>query len=221
LEHRTERCWACSYRDIHLEHHKYFGENGVDPDYTSYAVFPRTRGEFLLRFVKNATGVGTVLQFLTQKPKKTKANPNVERALLVGTQLVVAALLTWTVGWFAYPLLWLTPLVTVGKLCSSTRAFCEHAAPTGPPVIRTITGNFFQTITFGSFAFNYHAEHHYRPWIPYVNLPRARPLLAGDLVDQAEFVQFRGGYFALLFRWYRSLPRRLAGGLSALSREDF
>ncbi len=203
-----------SYRQVHLDHHKYFGDPKRDPDYPNYGRFPRSRREFLQQLALNLCGWNALLQFLGLRQGKTGNNAQgATRRLLpvVVTQLLLLAIFSLTIGWFYYIWLWLLPLVTFGKFFSSTRAFCEHGSSEGRPTIRTITGSPLGEKVFGVFCFHYHAEHHEYVGIPYNQLQQAHQLAAhrlytGDLVDDVYYEHYNRGYFQLLRDWYRSLP---------------
>lgn len=202
------------YRQVHLDHHKYFGDPLRDPDYPNYGRFPGSRKEFLQRFALNLCGWYAMLQFLgirqgnTVDKRESAGHSMVPVAL---AQIALLALFASTIGWFYYIWLWLFPLATFGKFFSSTRAFCEHACPDNKPVIRTITGSLLGEKVFGVFCFHYHAEHHEFVGVPYNQLRLAHELEAdrlytGDRIEDVRYEHFDRGYFQLLHQWYRSLP---------------
>lgn len=207
-----------SYRRIHLDHHKYFGDPDHDPDFPNYGNFPRTRRAFLLRLLLNLCGWFALLQFLglrqnsVETDKQQQGNPSQGNMIKVlATQGILFLLFSVSIGWFYYVWLWLIPLVTFGKFFTSTRAFCEHGSPEGVPVIRTITGPYLQEKILGIFCFNYHAEHHHSVGIPYHRLAQAHTLLEDELYHSskhtgARYEYYDGGYLRLLFQWFRALP---------------
>jgi fatty acid desaturase len=207
-----------SYRKVHLDHHKYFGEEARDPDYPNYGNFPQSRRAFLWRLFLNLCGWLALLQFLGvhqsvvpqpgEKSADTASRPLVR---LVAAQLIVLSLFSLTVGWMYYIWLWLIPIATFGKFFSSTRAFCEHASPDNKPTIRTITGSYIGEKILGVFCFHYHAEHHEYVGIPYNQLQQAHALMRSTLYTQPEDAEpryelYQRGYLQLMWSWFRGLP---------------
>lgn len=208
-----------TYRQVHLDHHKYFGDAQRDPDYPNYGIFPTSKRAFLGRFLLNVCGWYALLQFLGLHqggdaiPVDSAKAPAKKRPLLklLGAQLLVLLLFSVTVGWIYYFWLWLVPLATFGKLFTSTRAFCEHASPDNEPTIRTITGSYIGEKIFGVFCFHYHAEHHLYVGVPYNQLKQAHVLLENTLFtandeQQPRYELYQRGYFQLLSKWFRELP---------------
>ncbi|MEP4146713.1 MAG: fatty acid desaturase [Halioglobus sp.] len=203
-----------SYRQVHLDHHKFFGDARRDPDFPNYGRFPVSKGEFLLQMGLNLCGWNALLQFLGIRQGKSPglAKDNGRNILTIAlAQLALLGLFAITVGWLYYLWLWLIPLVTFGKFFSSTRAFCEHASPDNKPTIRTITGSLPGEKIFGVFCFHYHAEHHEYVGVPYNQLEQAHEMAAdtlyyGEKAEAARYEHFDRGYFQLLRQWYGSLP---------------
>ncbi len=204
-----------SYRKIHLDHHKYFGEPERDPDYENYANFPSNRRAFIWRLLLNLSGFMAVIQFFGMRQQSTgRGNTSRDSSLLkiVISQILILLTFTATVGWYYYIWLWLIPLVTFGKFFSSTRTFCEHASPDDQPIIRTITGSFLGEKIFGVFCFHYHAEHHRYVFIPCNQLEAAHRKLASTIYQEtdnrgARYEHYPNGYLQLLGSWFKALPR--------------
>jgi fatty acid desaturase len=194
------------YRDVHLSHHRYFGDPALDPDYAAYAYFPKSKFQFLTRLLKYSCGVVTIKQFFTQKAPTAECDKRREIGMLVLTQLAIASLFSVFLSPLDYVLFWILPIVTLGKLFSSTRTLCEHAKP-GGFTLRTITGNSIQTMILGMFHFNFHAEHHLYPRIPYTKLADAQRVLADRIVQRNQDREvYDGGYINLLVHWFWMLP---------------
>ena len=207
-----------TYRDTHLGHHKHLGTQ-LDPEFSAYTSFPRTKGALILRFLWFVSGIPAVRQFLDQQ--RTVASSSQRRSYLdlacfVGLQLGLIALFCWVFGNpIYYMIFWVLPIATVGKLLSTTRVLCEHGSPTRDWVVRSIDGSRWQTWIMGAFDFNYHGEHHLWPSVPYAQLERLRRLHSSYLEKHPEyqplegrFESFSGGYVALLVHWFRILPWR-------------
>jgi fatty acid desaturase len=206
------------YRDIHLRHHRHLGTER-DPELHLYTSFPQTKTALIVRILWFVSGVPAVLQFLQQQSSAAAQGGRVSYAeplALVGVQICLVSAFWWVFGNPLYYLLfWALPIATVGKLLSTTRLLCEHGSPTRDWVVRTIDGSRWQTWLMGAFDFNYHAEHHLFPSVPYAKLeqlhrrhrdyfeqhPEYRPF-------DGRFEFFPGGYLALLGLWFRALPWR-------------
>lgn len=222
--------FTLNYRTVHLLHHRHFGDPERDPDYAAFTPFPRSRGEFLKRLLFMGSGIAAARQLLTRnlKPQKKlsrsgkSAGSRAPEFLgLILVQLAILGLYSWILSPVWYVFLWVLPLGTIGKLAKSTRAFCEHGSPDREWVLRTIIGTPLQTGTLGMYGFHYHGEHHLYPWVPYPRLAalyeRHQRELADPTHHHAEYEDegagkyevFEGGYFRLLWNWYRDLPWRL------------
>lgn len=205
--------FSASYRQLHLNHHKFFGHPQRDPDYNNYANFPSHRRAFIARLLLNISGIAAARQFLGmlgEGKAETSKNTGGGFFPVIATQLLLLGIFAATAGWLYYFWLWLVPLATFAKFFTSTRTFCEHASPDNQAVIRTITGSFLGEKVFGVFNFHYHAEHHRFVGIPCSQLPRAHNQDGGQLFRQQEagtehYEHFDRGYFGLLVGWYRAL----------------
>ncbi len=207
--------FTMSYRAVHLDHHRYFGDPSRDPDYVTYAAYPKSRVGFILWLLRHLSGSAAVRQFLSLLHSKRDAT---RLSSARGTGLILTQALFVVIFWgafgtpFAY-LLWIVPLVTVAKTLSATRTFCEHGSSNGRPVLRTITGSRLDTVMMGSFGFDQHAAHHLYPTIPFSSLPEVdlkhvdaiRNGLGRELVG-VSYERFGGGHFRLLFSWLKQLP---------------
>lgn len=220
--------FTLQYRDVHLRHHQRVGDPEHDPDFATYANFPKSRMQFLARLLFMGSGLAAAQQLVRRNLRSSSAVLNKKRrepipvselAGLFATQaLICAGFALWFAGsggLLMYVLFWLLPLGMVAKLAKSTRAFCEHGSPSHTYVLRTITGRSWQTATLGMYGFHYHGEHHLYPWVPYAKLPALRKRLATELEEDPEtregrYEFFEGGYFALLASWFRELPWRAA-----------
>ena len=216
--------FTSNYRAVHMRHHQRVGDPEHDPDFRTYAGFPRSKWQFLGRLFVMGSGLAAARQLLTRnlrsssavlrKPQASGAS-RLEWVGLAVTQLVLLGAFTATFagvggGWM-YVAFWLLPLGTVAKLAKSTRAFCEHGSPDHVYVLRTITGTFWQTATLGMYGFHYHGEHHLYPWVAYPRLPSLQARLASELepdpmTRDGRYEHHAGGYFDLLAKWFRELP---------------
>jgi len=204
------------YRDFHLRHHRHLGTED-DPEFAVYTRFPRTKTAMIRRFIWNLSGIPAAIQFLGQRERATGARGKRDYSELLKFALV--QLLIAAGFWHAfdsiwsYVVFWVLPIMTVGKLLSTTRLLCEHGSPDRDWVVRTIVGRRWQTWLMGAFDFNYHAEHHLFPSIPYAQLQKLHSRNRAHAErDQSyrpfggRFEIFDGGYLALLAHWFRILP---------------
>jgi fatty acid desaturase len=114
----------------------------------------------------------------------------------------------------AYFYLWVLPLVTLAVLFNGARVFCDHSvhagASTAPEaLIVTYTSNPLERFFFAPFHMNFHAEHHFFPYVPHYNLPRLRELLR-ETPEYRDRIQWRRSYVGYmagyLFRHRASAP---------------
>lgn len=204
-----------AYRDVHQAHHKYLGTE-KDPDYPEYIKFPRSKLTMIIRFFWYLCGLPAVIQFLKlrlQKSETEEKKTSYELLGLISVQFIIMLSFLFVFeSIFFYIVFWLLPVVTVGKLCSSTRLMCEHSSPDRDWVLRSIHGPRWKTWVLGAFDFNYHAEHHLAQTIPF---PKLKDLYVRHKevtsIAQKEDLDFRietfeGGYLGLLWHWFKELP---------------
>lgn len=204
------------YRETHLKHHRHIGTE-ADPEFGLYNRFPASKLELLFRFVWFFSGVPAITQFLSQQANAPKGNRSAriyEAVTFVAVQgaIFLLFLLVFS-NVFYYFAFWAIPIATVGKLLSTTRLLCEHGSPDHVWIVRSIDGPWWQTWTMGAFDFNYHAEHHLSPGIPYANLEKLHRRNRKIAEQNPSYQPFdgrmefySGGYLRLLAEWFRSLP---------------
>lgn len=203
-------------RTNHIRHHarlalpgdpdryKYIAEN--KPTKIAYA-FALTGLPYLLRAVGNV--------FLGHRPATaapTGAPTYTVRDLgILGLwQVALIGGLSWGIGWWAYPVLWLLPVYAFTYSADIVRVFLEHSMPgddvAGDATMRLVTyaSNRIERCFFSPMNMNLHAAHHLWPSIPYYNLPEADRRMrqspaCGGLV-------WRGSYLAYLWQYGRQLP---------------
>ena len=83
--------------------------------------------------------------------------------------------------WWAYPLLWLVPLLTWMMVITRIRNIAEHAVvpDSGDPLrnTRTTHANVLERLFIAPYYVNYHLEHHLLFYVPCYNLPRVHRIL--------------------------------------------
>jgi fatty acid desaturase len=192
--------WLCAYpvfaetkayRRYHLQHHARTQQDD-DPDLILSAPFPITRPSYRRKFWRDISGrtgyAQRKAQFLnalgdTSWPLSRRARHFWEK---LGPQLLFnlaffAALAAAGV-WWAYPLLWLLPLVTWMMVITRIRNIAEHAVvpDSDDPLrkTRTTRAGFFERLFIAPYYVNYHLEHHLLFYVPCYNLPRVHRILS-------------------------------------------
>ena len=123
---------------------------------------------------------------------------------LAAAQLGVLALF-WAIGHpTLYVALWLLPLVTLTKTLTHLRNIARHAQvrDVGDPELsryRTTLVGPIERFFFAPMNFNYHAEHHFYPMIPWHNLSEVHRLLSRHPA-YAEAVETERGVLRFIFR---------------------
>lgn len=200
------------YRRIHLTHHRHLGNEG-DPDLPNYVGFPARMAKILTTLACNLSGVSVWRQVRRERTNDAAW----EVAGLAVTQAAIFAVFTLTGAWHLYFALWLLPLVTWTKTLSHLRNVVEHVdVPSGKdqcPRWRTIYCGALEGFFVAPLNFNYHAEHHLYPAVPFYNLPQLHRRLI-EVPQYKEQIDIRKGYLRFLFThvWLRKMPAK-AGGL--------
>jgi fatty acid desaturase len=93
--------------------------------------------------------------------------------------------------WWAYPLLWLLPMLTWFMVITRIRNVAEHAVvgEADDPLrnTRTTLANWVERAFVAPYWVNYHLEHHLFFYVPCYNLPKLhRILMAGPYADRLE-----------------------------------
>src|SRR5258707_582267 len=102
--------------------------------------------------------------------------------------------------WWAYPLLWLLPLLTWQMVITRIRNIAEHAVvpDSADPLrnTRTTHANFLERLFIAPYYVNYHLEHHLLFYVPCYNLPRVHRSLSQSRL--AARMQVQPNYAAVL-----------------------
>ena len=199
----------------HLAHHLYLG-NLNDPDRHKHGCFNKGDRLRLLGFLSGLTSVwNSATAVFVNKGRAEQKNLSGDGykfrdfVLLACWFVGLAAGLTWFIGWWAYPALWLFPVYMFMYLGDNLRSFAEHSHPEGDEM-----ADHHRLITFLSFPLermlvapmnmNYHTVHHLWPSIPYYNLPIADREIRSSA--EALGLEWRGSYFAYVVRYWNALP---------------
>jgi fatty acid desaturase len=197
------------YRKIHLKHHMHLGHDN-DPDAENYIHYPSGFKFFLTDLLINLFGFAALLQFLNQSlnfiKTDTQSNSSSETIPLLSTQSLIFSLFFFSGFWWGYFVFWIFPLVTIAKTLAHFRNVAEHVLLRPIPAkqdlerLRTIKSNFFEKFFFAPLGFNYHAEHHMFPGVPYHNLASLSCRLIEQPYYKTNIDYYQGGYCSLLIK---------------------
>ena len=210
--------WLCAYpvfaetrayRRYHLKHHANT-QTEDDPDLILSAPFPITRASYrrkLWRDISGQTGYQQRrAQLLAALGPAEASWPQRLRMLRerLGRQILTNVLIFSALAlagvWWAYPLLWLAPLLTWFMVITRVRNIAEHAVvgDSADPLrnTRTTHANWLERLLVAPYFVNYHLEHHMLFYVPAYNLPRVHAILmAGPHRDRLEVAP---GYLAVM-----------------------
>jgi fatty acid desaturase len=191
--------WLCAYpicaetrayRRYHLQHHARTQQEG-DPDLALSAPFPITRASYRRKFWRDMTGRTGYAQRKAQfrlvlgDPKLPLRRRAQHFCSKLGRQVAVNALICAGLGaagvWWAYPLLWLLPLLTWFMVITRIRNIAEHAVvgEADDPLrnTRTTLANWLERAFVAPYFVNYHLEHHLFYYVPCYKLPALHRIL--------------------------------------------
>jgi fatty acid desaturase len=198
-----------AYRSYHLQHHAHTQQDG-DPDLVLSAPFPITRLSYRRKFWRDITGQTGFAQRRAQfvAALGDASWPASRRAAhfwrRLGPQCVANAVLFAVLAaagvWWAYPLLWLLPLLTWMMVITRIRNIAEHAVvpDSDDPLrnTRTTRAGFLARLFIAPYYVNYHLEHHLLFFVPCYNLPRLHRILARG--PHAAGMEVQPSYAAVL-----------------------
>ena len=210
--------WLCAYpvfaeteayRRYHLQHHARTQQDD-DPDLILSAPFPITGPSYRRKFWRDISGQTGYAQRKAQllNALGDRSWPLARRAAhfrdRLGRQiifnLVLLAALAAAGVWWAYPLLWLLPLVTWMMVITRIRNIAEHAVvpDSNDPLrnTRTTRAGFLERLFIAPYYVNYHLEHHLLFYVPCYNLPRVHEILSRG--PHAARMEVQPNYAAVL-----------------------
>jgi len=208
----------------HMRHHGQLA-TPRDPDRYKYAGENKTSR---LKLLLVLTGLPYVLRALGNVFLPSRSAPDVAQegaaarrgadpysardlGIIVGWQVALVGGLTYFIGWWAYPVLWLFPVYWFGFVADIVRVFCEHSvmdsddAADGTLRLVSFTSNGFERQFFAPNNMNHHIAHHLWPGIPYYNLPEADRRLRAALAGRASSLQWRSSYLRHILDYWRWL----------------
>ena len=214
----------------HLRHHQYLSTPD-DPDRHRHACFNKSEIVEVVAFLTGISSVFTSVKNvffpstgvkraapdaaevqgepgtpLSSTPERYSAR---DMAILLGWQLVLIGGLSWAIGWWAYPVLWLLPVFVFTYLGDNLRSFVEHSHPESDAKadehrLVTYISNRIERLFVAPMNMNFHAAHHLWVSIPYYNLPHADRLMREHPGSSA--LEWRRSYAGYLWRYMRAMP---------------
>lgn len=195
------------YRRAHMSHHRdALGPN--EPDATLYARYPITRDSMRRKLFRDALFISGWKNMKPLFLALTKPNSRTIASRIVLVQLGIWACFAALGLWWAYPLLWLAPSMTVWRVLNRLRAIAEHGGMTRSADTRLTTHVVRQgwLARFWVVPYNtgWHLAHHVDMGIPWRNLPKLHDELvaSGWVTRELEYP----GYLTL----WRALASRQA-----------
>lgn len=198
-----------AYRHYHLQHHARTQQDD-DPDLILSKPFPITKASYKRKFLRDITGRTGYEQRKMQllnalghpgwQPGRrarhfwSKLGPQFVANGIFFAGLALAGI------WWAYPLLWLLPLLTWMMVITRVRNIAEHAVvgDADDPLrnTRTTRANWLERALVAPYWVNYHLEHHLFFYVPCYNLPKLHRILTAG--PHAQRMEIAPGYAAVL-----------------------
>ena len=190
--------WFCAYpifqdnrvyRPYHLKHHRHT-ETEEDPDLVLSSPFPITKRSFTRKVFRDLTGWtgvrrygGSLISIFKTKGdnliNKISKTSNKLYGFLI-SNLLIFILISTTMHWSIFFLLWWLPSFTYYSLIIRIRNISEHAVTPGNNHFdntRTTKSTFLTRFLMVPHNVNYHLEHHLFTRCPWYNLPKAHQML--------------------------------------------
>jgi fatty acid desaturase len=198
-----------AYRRYHLSHHAHTQQDD-DPDLVLSAPFPITKASYRRKFLRDLTGQTGYQQRKAQvlNALGDSAWPLARRARhfwdKLGPKMIANGILFAALSlagiWWAYPLLWLVPLMTWMMVITRVRNIAEHAVvpDSDDPLrnTRTTKVNFLERAFVAPYFVNYHLEHHLLFYVPCYNLPKLHEILMRGA--HASRMEVQPGYASVM-----------------------
>jgi fatty acid desaturase/putative flippase GtrA len=207
-------------RSNHMRHHaalalphdpdryKYVAAN--KPTRISYGL-ALTGLPYLLRAVGNVLAPNRPAGELAKPQGPRLSYTPRDLAILAGWQAALLGGLSWVIGWWAYPVLWLLPVYVFTYSADIVRVFLEHSVPGSDAEadagLRLVTyrSNPVERRFFAPMNMNFHTAHHLWPSIPYYNLPEADRLIRQS-PGRDDGLVWRDSYLVYLLDYGCRLP---------------
>jgi fatty acid desaturase len=217
-------------RSNHMTHHGSLNLK-QDPDAYKYAdrrsagrlayLFGFSAIPYVLRAIRNvySSAGDDVHESATHRPPGAAKKTLREFAIVVGWQVLLVGGLSWTFGWWGYPVMWLLPVYVFTFCADMARVYCEHSAEglSGQAELshrlRDFDGSPIERALLSPLNMNHHVAHHLWPSIPWHSLPAAT-LHIRRRVDELRsqcpsdtHPEFGLSYFAVIGRGLRGNDR--------------
>ena len=190
--------WFCAYpifqdnrvyRPYHLKHHRHT-ETEDDPDLVLSSPFPITKRSFIRKIFRDLTGItgvkrywGSLSSIFRTKGdnvfNKISKTSNKLHGFLI-SNLIIFILISTTMHWSLFLLLWWLPSFTYYSLIIRIRNISEHAVTPGNDDFdntRTTKSTVLTRFLMVPHNVNYHLEHHLFTRCPWYNLPKAHSMM--------------------------------------------
>mgnify|MGYP001348387011 FL=1 len=190
--------WFCAYpifqdnrvyRPYHLKHHRHT-ETDDDPDLVLSSPFPITKRSFIRKIFRDLTGItgvkrywGSLSSIFRTKGdnvfNKISKTSNKLHGFLI-SNLIIFILISTTMHWSLFLLLWWLPSFTYYSLIIRIRNISEHAVTPGNDDFdntRTTKSTVLTRFLMVPHNVNYHLEHHLFTRCPWYNLPKAHSMM--------------------------------------------
>ncbi len=203
-----------AYRRVHMAHHREeFGPE--EPDVPLYANYPISTASFRRKLVRDATG-RTGLRLLRDQMAGITSPVTVVRRTLLKILTVQAVLIATSIVlgvWWAYPLFWLAPYLTVWRVINRLRSIAEHgglmASTDRRVTTHSVAQHWLPRFFLVPFNIGFHLAHHVDAGVPFRNLPRYHRLLADSGYVTRRVDGAQGEASGYEYPTYRSLWRAL------------
>jgi fatty acid desaturase len=198
-----------AYRRYHLTHHARTQQED-DPDLVLSAPFPITRASYRRKFWRDISGRTGYEQRKAQilnalgdpawpwRQRLRYFNEKLGPQIAVNVVLFIGLALAG--AWWAYPLLWLVPLLTWQMVITRIRNIAEHAVipDRDDPLCntRTTKANWIERALVAPYFVNYHLEHHLLYYVPCYNLPKLHAIMMRG--PHAARMEVRPNYLSVL-----------------------
>lgn len=199
----------------HLKHHRNLAKPD-DPDRHKHGCFNKAdRGELLSYLVGLTSSWRTLKNTFVVREADGAGRSSGPRytgrdlAILIGWQAALIGGLTWAVGWWAYPVLWVLPVYVFWYLADAFRSFAEHSHPESDAKadahrLITYLPHALERALVAPMNMNHHTVHHLWPSIPYYHLPKADEAIRTAGRDMG--LEWRRSYLGYLVRYWLALP---------------
>ena len=190
--------WFCAYpifqdnrvyRPYHLKHHRHT-ETDDDPDLVLSSPFPITKRSFIRKVFRDLTGITGVKRYWGSLSSifRTKGDNVFNKISKISNKLhgflisnlIIFILISTTMHWSLFLLLWWLPSFTYYSLIIRIRNISEHAVTPGNNDFdntRTTKSTVLTRFLMVPHNVNFHLEHHLFTRCPWYNLPKAHSMM--------------------------------------------